>query len=141
MSGKPQALYVDNAREFKSEALRRGCEQHGIAVDYRPLGRPHYGGIVERIIGTVMEQVHELPGTTFSNPAERGAYDAEKMAALTVAELERWLVLAVATYHGTVQPDLRPDRVRVGIRRLRARRVRPNDRGLADLDGGVKFSV
>ncbi|MBB3036539.1 Mu transposase C-terminal domain-containing protein [Hoyosella altamirensis] len=106
MSGKPKALYVDNAREFKSEALKRGCEQHGIAVDYRPLGRPHYGGIVERIIGTVMEQVHELPGTTFSNPVERGAYDAEKMAALTVAELERWLVLAVATYHGTVHSTL-----------------------------------
>src|ERR1700678_2773013 len=26
MSGKPLELYVDNAAEFKSEALRRGCE-------------------------------------------------------------------------------------------------------------------
>ena len=26
MSGKPRELYVDNAAEFKSEALRRGCE-------------------------------------------------------------------------------------------------------------------
>lgn len=25
MSGKPNALYVDNAREFKSEALTRGA--------------------------------------------------------------------------------------------------------------------
>ena len=25
-------LSVDNAAEFKSEALRRGCEQHGIAL-------------------------------------------------------------------------------------------------------------
>ena len=106
MSGKPKALYVDNAREFKSEALTRGCDQHGISLDYRPLGRPHYGGIVERVIGTAMRQIHELPGTTFSNPVERGAYDAEKMAALTIAELERWLVLAVATYHGTVHSTL-----------------------------------
>ncbi|GAA1683275.1 hypothetical protein GCM10010977_32700 [Citricoccus zhacaiensis] len=53
-----------------------------------------------------MQQIHELPGTTFSNPVERGAYDAEKMAALTMAELERWLVLAVATYHGTVHSTL-----------------------------------
>ncbi|MGQ3970502.1 integrase catalytic domain-containing protein [Klebsiella pneumoniae] len=52
MSGKPLLLYPDNAAEFKSEALRRGCEQHGIRLDYRPLGQPHYGGIVERIIGT-----------------------------------------------------------------------------------------
>jgi putative transposase len=61
MSGKPRRLYLDNAAEFKSEALRRGCEQHGIRLNYRPLGRPHYGGIVERVIGTVMAQIHELP--------------------------------------------------------------------------------
>ena len=32
MSGKPRQLYLDNASEFKSEALRRGCEQHGIKL-------------------------------------------------------------------------------------------------------------
>ena len=106
MSGKPKLLYMDNATEFKSEALRRGCEQHGIQFSYRPLGQPHYGGIVERVIGTAMQWVHELPGTTFSNPNQRGEYDAEKMAALTLRELERWLTLAVAKYHGTVHESL-----------------------------------
>ena len=107
MSGKPKQLYLDNAAEFKSEALRRGCEQHGIQLDYRPLGQPHYGGIVERIIGTAMQMIHdELPGTTFSNPEQRGAYTSEKLAALTLRELERWLVLAVATYHGSVHSGL-----------------------------------
>ena len=28
--GKPLAMYVDNGTEFHSEALRRGCAQHGI---------------------------------------------------------------------------------------------------------------
>ncbi|GFZ99351.1 Mu transposase C-terminal domain-containing protein [Nesterenkonia alkaliphila] len=106
MSGKPKLLHVDNAAEFKSEALRRGCEQHGIELNYRPLGQPHYGGIIERVIGTAMGQIHELPGTTFSNPAQRGEYDSEKMAALTLPELEKWLALAVATYHGTVHTTL-----------------------------------
>jgi putative transposase len=106
MGGKPRGLYLDNAAEFKSEALRRGCEQHGIQLDYRPPGRPHYGGIVERIIGTAMQRVHELPGTTFSNSGERGTYDAESLAVLTLRELERWLTLAVATYHGTVHGSL-----------------------------------
>ena len=106
MSGKPKMLYLDNAAEFKSEALRRGCEQHGIRLSYRPPGRPHYGGIVERVIGTAMRQIHELPGTTFSNPLERGRYDSEKMAAMTVPELEKWLVLAVAAYHGSVHGTL-----------------------------------
>jgi putative transposase len=36
MSGKPKSLFLDNAAEFKSEALRRGCEQHGIRLAYRP---------------------------------------------------------------------------------------------------------
>ena len=98
--------YLDNAAEFKSEALRRGCEQHGIQLNYRPPGQPHYGGIVERVIGTVMGWVHELPGTTFSNPGQRGEYDAEGLAALTLPELERWLALAVACYHGSMHGSL-----------------------------------
>ncbi len=98
--------YVDNAAEFKSEALRRGCEQHGINLEYRPAGQPHFGGIVERVIGTAMGTVHELPGTTFSNPVQRGDYDSEGKAALTLRELERWLALAVAAYHGSVHGGL-----------------------------------
>lgn len=102
MSGKPAELYLDNAAEFKSEALRRGCEQHGVKLRYRPPGQPHYGEIVERVIGTMMKSIHDLPGTTFSNPRERRSYDSEKTATLTVKELERWLALAVASYHGQV---------------------------------------
>lgn len=106
MSGKPRQLYLDNASEFKSEALRRGCEQHGIKLAYRPPGRPHYGGIVERVIGTAMKQVHELPGTTFSNPVERGRYDSDRLATLTLRELEKWMALSVSVYHNTVHGTL-----------------------------------
>ncbi|MEU7835695.1 Mu transposase C-terminal domain-containing protein [Nonomuraea sp. NPDC049129] len=106
MSGKPREIYVDNAAEFRSEALRRGCAQHGITLAYRPKGMPHFGGVIERLIGTMMQMVHELPGTTFSNPAERGSYDSQASAVLTVAELNRWLALAVAAYHGQVHATL-----------------------------------
>jgi transposase InsO family protein len=106
MSGKPRELYVDDAAEFKSEALRRGCEQHGIRQRYRPPGQPHFGGIVERLIGTMMQMVHELPGTTFSSIADRGSYDSGATAALTLRELQRWLALAVACYHGEVHESL-----------------------------------
>jgi putative transposase len=58
------------------------------------------------VIGTVMQWAHELPGTTFSNPAERGTYDADGTAALTLRELERWLTLAVVAYHGNVHGTL-----------------------------------
>ncbi|TMR17461.1 DDE-type integrase/transposase/recombinase [Nonomuraea turkmeniaca] len=106
MSGKPHEIHVDNAAEFRSEALRWGCAQHGITLAYRPKGMPHFGGIIERLIGTMMQMVHELPGTTFSNPAERGTYDSQASAVLTVTELNRWLALAVAAYHGQVHGAL-----------------------------------
>lgn len=107
MSGKPKQLYLDNAAEFKSEALRRGCEQHGIQLSYRPRNQPHYGGIVERIIGTAMQMIHdELPGTTFSNPDQRGEYNSEIMATLTLRDLERWFALAVGVYHGSIHSSL-----------------------------------
>jgi len=106
MTGKPLLIYVDNGAEFKSEALRRGCEQHGISLDYRPPGKTHYGGIIERVIGTLMKKIHELPGTTFSNPSQKGDYDSEAKAALTLNELERWLALAVSHYHGSIHHSL-----------------------------------
>lgn len=106
MTGKPLLIYVDNSTEFKSEALRRGCEQYGISLEYRPLGKAHYGGIIERVIGTLMQKIHELPGTTFSNSSQKGDYDSEAKAALTLNELERWLALAVGHYHGSVHHGL-----------------------------------
>ncbi len=106
MSGKPVLVYTDNAKEFKSEALKRGCEQHGINLDYRPGGQPHFGGIIERVIGTAMKMVHELPGTTFSNIQERGKYDSEGRAIFTLSELEQWLALAICTYHESIHNGL-----------------------------------
>ena len=47
---------MDNALEFHSEALQRGCEGHGIALQHRPVRQPHYGGTVERVLGTLMHR-------------------------------------------------------------------------------------
>jgi putative transposase len=97
--GKPCRIGVDNASEFHSAAFERGCAQHGIAIEWRPPGQPHFGGIIERLIGTLMQLVHALPGTTFSNPSERGDYDSDKRACLTLEELERWLTVAITKYY------------------------------------------
>lgn len=100
IEGKPQLVSVDNGAEFHSAAFERGCEQHGIAIHWRPPGQPHFGGIVERVIGSLMKQIHELPGTTFSNPTERHRYDSEAAACLTMDELTHWLTIAIAgLYH------------------------------------------
>jgi putative transposase len=97
--GKPDCIYVDNAKEFHCEALQRGCEAHGITIKYRPVGQPHYGGIIERLIGTMMQLIHSVPGTTFSNLKEKGQYNSEKKAVLTLTELERWFTIAITNYY------------------------------------------
>lgn len=112
IAGIPRLLHLDNAAEFHGEALARGCHQHGIDLEYRPKGQPHFGGVIERLIGTLMGLVHDLPGTTFSNPAERGTYDSDAAAILTLSELEHWLALAITgRYHqevheGIMEPPL-----------------------------------
>jgi putative transposase len=100
--GLPTSIHLDNATEFHADALVRGCEEHGIVINYRPVATPHYGGHIERLIGTMMGEVHLLPGTTFSNVAERGEYDSERRAVMTLAELELWLIRQIAVlYHGS----------------------------------------
>lgn len=105
--GLPDVIHMDNAREFHGKALVRGAAEHGIRLEYRPVARPHYGGHIERLIGTMMGAVHLLPGTTSSSIAARGAYDPEKHAAMTIDELERWLVMEiVGRYHAQVHGSL-----------------------------------
>jgi putative transposase len=94
--GFPRRIHLDNGKEFHSEALVRGCQEYGIAIEHRPRHQPHFGGHIERLIGTMMGAVHMLPGTTSSNVVEKGDYDAEGRAALTLPELERWLALQIA---------------------------------------------
>ncbi len=105
--GLPEIIHVDNGREFHSRAFERGCQQHGIRIEYRPPATPRFGGHIERLMGTLMGRVHALPGSTSSNIAARGAYDAEANAVLTFREFERILALEVlGPYHNEVHSVL-----------------------------------
>ncbi|AVA23941.1 Mu transposase C-terminal domain-containing protein [Rhizobium sp. NXC24] len=105
--GLPDVIHLDNGAEFHGKALVRGAAEHGIELMYRPVARPHYGGHIERLIGTMMGAVHLLPGSTSSSIAKRGAYDPQKHAAMTLDELERWLALQiVGRYHADVHSAL-----------------------------------
>ena len=74
----PSGCTSTTPRSSSSEALKRGCEQYGIEVDYRPVRTPHYGGHIERLIGTMMGKVHLLPGTTFSDVRAKGDLESAK---------------------------------------------------------------
>lgn len=99
MYGKPKKILVDNGKDFRSIALERGCDEHQIDLTWRPVRTPHYGGHIERLIGTLMKIAHLLPGTTFSNVRERGNYDSEGKAHLTLGEFRQWMTQKVCRFY------------------------------------------
>jgi putative transposase len=105
--GVMNVVHTDNAKEFRGRMIRKACENYGIDLHWRPVARPHYGGHIERLLGTFNHDIHALPGSTFSNPAERGAYNAEQKAALTLSEFERWLTIyIIEVYHQRLHREL-----------------------------------
>ncbi|MBF9221773.1 Mu transposase C-terminal domain-containing protein [Hymenobacter ruricola] len=117
--GVMSTIHADNAKEFRGVTLQRACEKYGINLEWRPVGKPHWGGHIERLMGTFMQEVHSLPGTTFSNVRERKDYDSEKKAALTLPEFEQWLTtFIVQVYHKRVHQGIQQapyDRYQEGI--------------------------
>lgn len=107
IAGLPRSVHVDNGKEFHSLAFERGCRQYGMHLDYRPVRTPRYGGHIERLMGTLMGRIHELPGTTFGGIGEKGDTDPEAAASLTLAELETIFALEVlGPYHLEVHSAL-----------------------------------
>jgi putative transposase len=127
LCGIPDGIHLDNAKEFHSHALVRGAQEYGIELSYRPLGQPHYGGHIERLIGTTMGAVHLLPGTTFSNVKEKGSYNSAKQATMTMTELERWLALEIlGRYHKSVHSALQMPPLAAWEKGMRAGHASPN---------------
>ena len=108
IAGLPETLHSDNGSDFRSRAFERACRDAGIKNIWRIPGEPHYGGHIERLIGTMMGAVHLLPGTTDSNPSAKGDYESDKAARLTLRELERWIGLEIAgRYHNGIHSALK----------------------------------
>lgn len=98
--GVPKTIHVDNGPDFRSGTFRESCLAYGINLEFRPVKQPRYGGHIERLIGSVLTEIHSLPGTTFSSTKDKEGYDPEKNAALTMSEFEAWLVkLICKIYH------------------------------------------
>lgn len=106
--GVPKTIHADNAKVFRGNMLKRACGEYGIDLDWRPVATPHWGGHIERLLGTLLKEIHELPGTTFSNPKQRGKYNSEKKAAMTLSEFEKWLTTyIVGIYHQRLHSSLK----------------------------------
>jgi putative transposase len=105
--GKPVALHFDNAKEFLGKTLQRFGELYDVRREHRPLGASHYGGHIERLIRTASQELHRLPGTTFSNVQSRGEYESEKLACMTLRECETFLAEWITgVYHRRIHTAL-----------------------------------
>ena len=89
--GLPDTVHTDNGSDFRSKSFARACANFGIETEFRPRAAPRYGGHIERLIGTAQKSLHLLPGTTFSNVVEKGSYNSDKKAVMTLDEFETWL--------------------------------------------------
>lgn len=105
--GIMSTIHSDNGPEFHSQILQRACENFAIDLHWRAIPKPNWGGHIERLMGTVANEVRKLPGTTFSNPSQRKGYDSESRAVLTIRELEQQIVeFFINIYHLRVHSEL-----------------------------------
>ncbi len=105
--GVPNKIHVDNGADFRSDNFQRSCSMYDIELQFRPVRQPQYGGHIERLLGTFLFDIHTLPGTTFSDIKSREGYDSDKHSALTLSELEEWLVRKICNiYHQKIHSGL-----------------------------------
>lgn len=99
MYGLPHRIHVDNGKDFRSAAFISGCAQYNIKLEWRPPGGAHYGGHIERYIGTLMRTMRGLPGATLSSVADKKRYSNLDVPGMTFHEMRDWIIEQVGIYH------------------------------------------
>jgi putative transposase len=94
--GIPTTLVVDHGVEFIGQDLKDACTLLNIQLTPAPVATPEFKAGIERQFGTLNTGLfHTLPGTTFSNPRQRGDYDSTRQACISLKELEKALNLFI----------------------------------------------
>jgi putative transposase len=94
--GIMRELVVDNGQEFHSTSLENACLSLGIEIHYAPRKNGAFKGKIERFQKTLNNDLaHPNPGTTFGNILDRGEYDPEKHAVISLkifnTILHKWI--------------------------------------------------
>jgi putative transposase len=140
--GIPATLVIDNGKEFIGQDLQDACLLLGIVLQQTPVRTPQFKAGVERLFGSLNTMLfHTLPGTTFSNPHQRGDYDSAKQACVYLSDIDRIMNLFIV--------DIYAQRFHRGLEGIPARqweaatqsgfspRVPPNAEELSTLLGRV----
>lgn len=98
--GLPRAVRIDGGTEFVNRAVAGVLAYLGIETISRNKGTRHHGGPEERAIGTLTWLHHIMPGTTTNNITNRGEYDAQRGAVLSMTDLNRYHQRSLERYNG-----------------------------------------
>lgn len=113
-------IHADNAKDFRGNMLKQVCLDYGMDLQWRVVKTPQYGGHIERYGGTLTQFFNSIPGTTFSNVAQRDDYDSAKEACFTYRELEAMIADEIGNHyhihkHGGLNEQTPIQRYRLGI--------------------------
>jgi putative transposase len=99
--GIPEALVVDNGREYHSKHLELAARQLGIEIQHTKVKTPWHKGAVERFFGEVNRKaLGAAHGKAFASIIERGDYDPKKNAVMTLTTLEKAICKWIVDVHG-----------------------------------------
>lgn len=102
--GVPRTILADNAWENTGSSFVDACADCAISIEWAPIRRPEYKGILERFFSRLDDQfVHKLPGAVVDNPialANR-RIDPRIDACLTLIELEELLYRYIVDVYST----------------------------------------
>lgn len=95
--GVPEMIKVDNGPAYRSNSLVAAAGQLQFELRLVPVGKPNLKGKVERFFREVSRDfLSVFPGRTFSNVQERGDYDSQGRARMTLEQTQllfmRWVV-------------------------------------------------
>ncbi|ABE37265.1 Integrase, catalytic region [Rhodopseudomonas palustris BisB5] len=95
--GVPEMIKVDNGPAYRSHSLVAAAGQLQFEIRLCPVAKPNLKGKVERFFREVTRDFLSIfPGRTFSNIQERGDYDSEGNARMTLQTVQRlftrWVV-------------------------------------------------
>ena len=95
--GLMEEIVVDWGKPYQSLDLEYACSQLHIDILDCPVKTPYFKGKIERHFRTInTELLQDIPGVTFSDIFDRGDYDAEQNAVISLREflyiLHVWLI-------------------------------------------------
>jgi len=97
----PEEIYTDGGSAFVSNEFRQAVLDLGAAYFIGPVGIPAFRATIERFFSTMKTRLtSNFTGQAFSGVAEKGDYDAQGRASVTLANFADAAVLWItAAYH------------------------------------------